>query len=84
MMKDGKWVPWRVIAAILGVLAIAYLWATKDVAGIYSTMPAEALVPYIVTNMSVTLAKVGLMAFAIWVVKRSAGKLKSMKKARVD
>ena len=31
IMKDGKWVPWRVIAAIIGVLAIAYLWATKDV-----------------------------------------------------
>ena len=81
-MKDGKWVPWRVIAAIIGVLAIAYLWATKDVAGIYSAMPGEALVPYIVTNMSVTLAKVGLMAFAIWVVKRGAALISRKKETR--
>ena len=82
-MKDGKWVPWRVIAAVIGVLAISYLWATKDVAGIYSAMPVEALVPYIVTNMSVTLAKVGLMAFVIWVVKRGAKLLSSKKKTKV-
>lgn len=82
IMKDGKWVPWRVIAAIIGVLAIAYLWATKDVAGIYSAMPGEALVPYIVTNMSVTLAKVGLMAFAIWVVKRGAALISRKKEPR--
>ena len=65
-MKNGKWVPWRVIAAVFGVLAIVYMWSTKDLSAVYSTMPGEAVVPYIATNMAVMLAKVGLMTGAIW------------------
>lgn len=74
-MKDGKWVPWRVAVGILGVLAIAYLWSTKELAAAYAGMPAEAVVPFIVTNVLVTLAKVAAMAAAVWLIKRGAGKL---------
>lgn len=48
----------------------------------YCGRHGEALVPYIVTNMSVTLAKVGLMAFAIWVVKRGAALISRKKEPR--
>ena len=51
-------------------------------AGMYCDRHGEALVPYVVTNMSVTLAKVGLMAFAIWVVKRGAALISRKKEPR--
>lgn len=78
-MKDGKWVPWRVMAGVLGVLAIAYLWSTKDMAAAYAALPPEAVVPYIITNVLVTLVKVAVMAAAIWLVKRGAEKIRQKK-----
>lgn len=78
-MKDGKLVPWRVCAFVLGVLAIAYMWATKDVTAVYSTLPAEAVIPMIVTNFAVTLLKVAVIAAVVWGVKRIAGKFAQRK-----
>ena len=83
-MKNGKWVPWRVIAAVIGVLAIAYMWSTKDLSSVYSAMPGEAVVPYIATNMAVMLAKVGLMTFAIWMVKKGINLFNSKKETKVN
>ncbi len=80
-MKDGKWVPWRVAAGVLGVLAIVYLWSTKDVASVYSNLPAEALVPMLVTNVAVTLLKVAAIAGVVWSVKWLA-KIISHKKSQ--
>lgn len=77
-MKDGKWVPWRVAAGVLGVLAIVYMWSTKDMAAAYSSLPGEVVVPMIVTNMLVTLAKVGVIAAVVgigkWGLKKFAHK----------
>lgn len=81
-MKNGKWVPWRICAGVLGVLAIAYMWSTKDVAAIYSSMPAEAVIPIVVTNFLVTLLKIGVLSAAVWAVKRVAGKIAHRKKPR--
>jgi hypothetical protein len=78
-MKSGKWVPWRICAGVLGVLAIVYMWSTKDLAAAYSHLPAEAAVPMIITNLAVTLAKVGLIAGTVWVFKSIAGKLAQRK-----
>ena len=83
-MKNGKWVLWRVIAAVIGVLAIAYMWSTKDLSSVYSAMPGEAVVPYIATNMAVMLAKVGLMTFAIWMVKKGINLFNSKKETKVN
>lgn len=83
-MKNGKWVPWRVIAAVIGVLAIAYMWSTKDLSSVYSAMPGEAVVPYIATNMAVMLAKVGLITFAIWLVKKGINLFNSKKETKVN
>jgi len=78
-MKDGKWVPWRIVAGVLGVLAIVYMWSTKDMAAAYSSLPGEAVVPMIVTNMLVTLAKVGVIAAVVWAAKWAAGKIRHKK-----
>ena len=83
-MKNGKWVLWRVIAAVIGVLAIAYMWSTKDLSSVYSAMPGEAVVPYIATNMAVMLAKVGLMTFAIWLVKKGINLVSGKEKTKVN
>ena len=74
-MKNGKWVPWRVCAGVLGVLAIAWLWTTKDVAAVYRALPAEAAVPVIMTNVLVTALKMGLVAAAAWAVKKAAWRI---------
>lgn len=83
-MKNGKWVPWRVVAAVIGVLSIVYMWSAKDLSAVYNAMPGEAVVPYIVTNMAVMLAKVGLMTFVIWLVRKGIDLVSRKEKTKVN
>lgn len=56
--NNQKKEPWRMVVALLSIVFIIYMWTTKNVAGIYATMPAEQLVPMLVTTAVVTLVKV--------------------------
>ena len=67
--------PWRVAAGVLGVAAIIYVWSAKDMTAVYSGLPAEAIVPMLVTNVVVTLLKVATIAAVVWAVKWLAKKI---------
>ena len=61
--------PWRIIVALIAAAFIIYMWVKKDVAGIYTTMPAEQILPMVVTSVAVTLLKVALIAGAVLAIK---------------
>ena len=75
-MNNKKKEPWRIIVAIISIAYIIYMWVSKNVAGIYATLPAEQIVPLVVTNVVVTLVKVAGITLAILVIKWIASKFK--------
>lgn len=75
-MQEKKKEPWRIIVAIIAIAFIIYMWVEKDIASIYSSMPAEQALPLIVTTVAVSLLKVGLMTAGILLIKWIAGKFK--------
>ena len=75
-MNNKKKEPWRIIVAIISIAYIIYMWVSKNVAEIYATLPAEQMVPLVVTNVVVTLAKVAGITLAILVIKWIASKFK--------
>ena len=44
---------------------IAYNWIRKDIWSVYSDVPAEQILPLVVTTVGVTLLKVALIAFGV-------------------
>ena len=52
----------------------------KDIVSIYSAMPAEQILPMIVTSVAVTMIKVVGMATVILLVRWVVGKIRSGKK----
>ena len=74
MMERASREPWRIVAGVLSVLLIVFMWAKKDVAVIYATMPKEQWIPLIVTTVLVTLLKVGAIAGGVlllrWIVRK--------------
>ena len=50
------------------------MWVKKDIAAVYGTLPAEQLVPVIVTTAAVSLVKVAALAGVILLIKWAAGK----------
>ena len=44
-MENKKKEPWRIVAFVLAVVYIVYMWVEKDILEIYSTMPAEEALP---------------------------------------
>lgn len=75
-MKGQKKEPWRIVVAIISIMFIIYMWIEKDIASIYSSMPAEEALPLVVTTIAVTLVKVGLMTVGILCIKWIVGKIK--------
>lgn len=67
---------WRIIVGIVSILYILFMWMKKDIADIYSTMPAEQVIPLIVTTVGVTLAKVAVLAVVVLLVKWVLVKMK--------
>lgn len=75
-MNGQKKEPWRIVVAIISIVFIIYMWVEKDIASIYSSLPAEQALPLVVTTVVVSLVKVGLMAAGIFLIKWIVGKFK--------
>ena len=76
MMKRNKKEPWRIVAGILSILYIIFMWIKKDIANIYATMPQEQIVPLVTTTILVTLVKVVVLTGIILLVKWVFHKIK--------
>jgi len=74
-VKGQKKEPWRIVVGIASMALIVYMWAKKDIAGIYASMPAEQALPMVVTTLAVSLVKVGLIAAAVFAGKWIVGKI---------
>ena len=74
MQNKKKIEPWRILAFIVSAAFIVFMWAKKDVAAIYATMPKEQIAPLIVTTILVTLFKVlvitGVLLLIKWIVSK--------------
>jgi len=76
-INNTKKEPWRIIAFIISILFIVFMWIKKDIMAIYSTMPEEQVIPLIVTTIMVSLLKVVAIAGGIFLLKWIGGKLQS-------
>lgn len=77
MSKSRKRIePWRIVAFIIAVGFIVYTWIKKGVADIYAAMPADEVLPLIVTTVAVSLLKVAAIACGILLIKWVIGKVK--------
>ncbi len=74
-MNGQKKEPWRIVVGVIAIAYIIYMWVEKDIAAIYSSMPAEQALPLAVTTVVVSLAKVGLMTVGILFIKWIIGKI---------
>ena len=75
-MNVHKREPWRIILGVLAIAFIVYMWAKKDIAAAYSTLPPEQLFPVLVTTIGVTLLKIGAMAGGILLLRWIIGKIR--------
>jgi hypothetical protein len=73
-MKEKKREPWRIVVGVLAIAFIVYMWAKKEIAAAYSTLPPEQLLPVLVTTIGVTLLKIGAMAGGILLLRWIIGK----------
>ena len=76
MSNNKKTEPWRIVAFVISVAFIIFMWIKKDVAEIYATMPKEQIVPLVTTTIAVSLLKVAAIAGGILLVKFIVGKMK--------
>ena len=76
MMKNVKKAPWRIVVGAISIAFIVYLWSSKDIARIYTTMPPEQIMPMIITTVLVSLLKVVLIAAAVILIKWIVEKMK--------
>lgn len=79
MMHRQKKEPWRIILGIISVAFIVIMWIKKDIAGIFSTMPSEAILPMIITTIGVSAVKVVAIAAVILLGKTILKKLRNDK-----
>ena len=75
-MKNTKKEPWRIVLGLLSVAFIVYLWSSKNIAKIYKTMPAEQIMPMVVTTVLVSLLKVVFIAAVVLLIKWIVVKMK--------
>ena len=78
-MTKQKKEPWRIAIAVLAIAYIAYNWIQRDVWSVYSDMPAEQMLPLVVTTVGVTLLKVAAIALGIWLITKLASKFSRTK-----
>ena len=67
---------WRYLAFGLSVAYIFFMWVRKDIGDVWSTMPAEQLLPMALTSVAVTVIKVVLIAGGVFLLKWILSKLK--------
>lgn len=67
--------PWRIVAFIMGIIFIVFMWVKNDIISIYTTMPREQVVPLIITTIAVSLIKVAVIAGGLFLVKWCIGKI---------
>ena len=72
MKKD----PWRIVVFLAALGWILYTWAEKDLLSVYGNLPAEQILPLILTTAAVSLVKVAGLAGMILLVKWMIGKFK--------
>ncbi len=76
-MDKKKIEPWRISLFVIAVAFIIGMWVKKDIAEIYATVPAEQVVPLIVTTVAVSLVKVAVIALGIYIIQWIAKKIKT-------
>lgn len=68
-MKKIERKPRRIAVAVLSVIVIAIMWARKDVLGLWSGISSEDLLPLLLTNGVVMIAKIVFLAGGIYIIK---------------
>ena len=68
--------PWRIIIFSISLAVIVFLWVRRDIAEIYTSMPAEQIAPLIATTIAVSFLKVALIAGVVILIKWVIGKIK--------
>lgn len=76
-MKSIERKPRRIAVAILSVIVIAIMWINKDVLGLWSGVSSEDIVPLLMTNGLVMLAKIAILAGGIYLIKTVFAKIKN-------
>ena len=69
-MKHKKTEPWRVIAAIAAVIYIVFLWVKKNIPASLTVAGTEDILPFVITNLAVTLIKIAAIAAVIFLAKK--------------
>lgn len=75
-MKEKKKGAWRILLGVVSLGYITFLWVKKDIAALYSTMPAEQILPLMVTTIGVSLLKAAGITAVILLMKWILGKKK--------
>lgn len=57
------------IAFVIAVLWILFMWLKKDIMTIYTIMPKEQIAPLIATTVAVSLMKVAAIAGGLLLIK---------------
>ena len=68
--------PWRIIIFSISLAVIVFLWVRRDIAEIYTSMPAEQIAPLIATTIAVSFLKVALIAGVVILIKWVIGKIR--------
>ena len=69
--------PWRIIVFIISVLFIVFMWVKNDIITIYTTMPADQVIPLIATTIVVSLIKVAAITGGILLIRWIVRKIKN-------
>ena len=68
--------PWRIVAGMISIVYILYMWVEKDITAVYTTMPQEQVAPLVVTTVAVSLIKFVAIAGGLFLIKWIIGKVK--------
>ncbi len=78
-MENNKKEPWRIIAFIIGVIFIIFMFVTKN-SGADTALTAEQAAPAMITSVAVTVVKFAVIAAVVFIGKHIIGKIRSKKK----
>jgi len=76
-MKSIERKPRRIAVAVLSVIVIAIMWINKDVLGLWNGVSSEDILPLLMTNGLVMLAKIAVLAGGIYLIKTVFAKIKN-------
>ena len=79
MENNNKKEPWRIAVGIISILFIVVMWSVKDIAAVYSATAKEDILPMGVTNLAVSLLKVGIIAGVVFLIRWIIKKIKAKK-----